>query len=225
MQIRSTGRPATIASFGLGGNDFLLGGLGNNSLNGGTGADNMHGQAGDDLYFVDNVGDTVTELAGAGIDEIRSSISTSLNFGGRLNVENLTLIGAAISGTGNGLGNRIVGNNFNNSLNGLGGNDSLFGLGGNDSCSEGAATIPSMAAPVPTTCKDRPVMIIYVVDNVGDIVTELAGAGIDDDPKLHQHQPELRWKAQRREPDIDRCCDQRDWQRVGEQNCRQQLQQ
>ena len=148
------GQAGNDSLFGLGGNDFLLGGLGNDSLNGGTGADNMHGQAGDDLYVVDNVGDTVTELAGAGIDEIRSSISTSLNFGGRLNVENLTLTGAAISGTGNGLGNRIVGNNFNNSLNGLGGNDFLALA----TIPAGTATISSMAAPVPTTCKARPAM-------------------------------------------------------------------
>ena len=117
---------------GLAGNDFLLGGLGNDSLNGGIGADNMRGQAGNDLYFIDNVGDTVTELASAGIDEIRSSISTSLNFGGRLNVENLTLIGAAISGVANGLSNVIAGNNLANSLFGLSGNDRLLGLGGSD---------------------------------------------------------------------------------------------
>ena len=151
------GQAGNDSLFGLGGNDFLLGGLGNDSLNGGTGADNMHGQAGDDLYVVDNVGDTVTELAGAGIDEIRSSISTSLNFGGRLNVENLTLTGAAISGTGNGLGNRIVGNNLNNTLNGLGGNDSSSASVATISAG-GTATISSMAAPVPTTCKARPAM-------------------------------------------------------------------
>ena len=92
----------------------------------------MRGQAGNDIYVVDNIGDHVIELSGAGIDTILSSISTSLNFGGRLSVENLTLTGAAFSGTGNGLGNRIFGNNSNNSLNGLAGSDSLFGRGGND---------------------------------------------------------------------------------------------
>jgi len=117
---------------GLGGNDFLLGGLGNDSLNGGIGADDMRGQAGDDLYFIDNVGDKVTELAGEGMDEIRSSISTGLNLAGRLNVENLTLTGGAIRGVGNGLNNVITGTNLANSLFGLGGNDRLLGLGGSD---------------------------------------------------------------------------------------------
>src|SRR4029453_1577631 len=99
---------------------------------GGAGAHNMQGQTGNDTYVVDNVADIVTELAGAGIDTIQSSISTSLNFGGRLNVENLTLTGAAISGTGNGLNNVITGTNLGNILFGLSGNDRLSGLGGSD---------------------------------------------------------------------------------------------
>ena len=107
--------------FGLGGNDSLFGGTGNDLLNGGTGADTMRGETGNDTYVVDNVGDVVIEAAGAGIDTIQSSISLSLNVAGRLDVEDLTLTGAAVTGVGNALNNVIVGNNANNSLFGLGG--------------------------------------------------------------------------------------------------------
>src|SRR5205085_1073682 len=50
---------------GLAGNDTLIGNAGNDTLNGGTEADTMTGGAGDDTYVVDNVGDVVTEDAGA----------------------------------------------------------------------------------------------------------------------------------------------------------------
>jgi len=108
-------------------NDILDGGAGNDTLNGGTGADAMTGGSLNDTYFVDNVGDTVTELAGlfSGIDLVQSSITIpSL----AANVENLTLTGvAAINGTGNGLDNVITGNGANNVLLGLGGDDRLNG--------------------------------------------------------------------------------------------------
>jgi serralysin len=118
--------------FGLGGNDFLFGGTGNDLLNGGLGVDNMTGGTGNDTYVVDNGVDVVTEFAGGGIDTMISSISNTLNFGGRLNVENLTLTGAAVVGIGNALGNQIVGDGLNNNLIGLGGNDRLFGGVGAD---------------------------------------------------------------------------------------------
>ena len=124
--------------FGLGGNDQMFGGTGNDFLNGGLGADNMAGGTGNDTYVIDNVGDIVTEFAAAGIDQIISSISTSLNFGGRLNVENLTLTGTAAIGVGNTLGNTIVGDSINNNLLGLGGNDRLFGGLGADTLQGGA---------------------------------------------------------------------------------------
>jgi serralysin len=125
--------------FGLGGNDFLFGGTGNDLLNGGLGVDNMNGGTGNDIYVVDNGVDVVTEFAGSGIDTIISSVfTTSLNFGGRLNVENLTLTGGAVVGIGNALNNQIVGDNLNNNLIGLNGNDRLFGGIGADTLQGGA---------------------------------------------------------------------------------------
>ena len=77
----------------------LTGNSGNNTLDGGLGADTLVGGAGNDTYFVDNVGDGVTEALNEGTDTVQSSIGYVL--GG--NVENLTLTGAGnINGTGNG---------------------------------------------------------------------------------------------------------------------------
>jgi serralysin len=119
-------------------NDTLTGNTGNNVLNGGLGADNLVGGAGNDTYVIDNIGDRVTELAGAGTDTIQSSISYNLvdtdgagTNGG--NVENLTLTGtAAISATGNTLANKLIGNTAANTLNGGLGSDNLTGGAGAD---------------------------------------------------------------------------------------------
>lgn len=119
---------------GLGGNDSLNGGNGADTLNGGTGADTLAGGSGNDLYLVDNAADIVLEDAGAGVDEIRSSVSYVLG----ANLENLTLNGAAaVNGTGNALNNQLAGNAAANVLAGGAGNDTYY-VGAGDTVVEGA---------------------------------------------------------------------------------------
>lgn len=86
---------------------------------------------GDDLYYVDNASDVVSETSasGGGIDTVIASISRTLgNY-----QENLSLSGtAAINGTGNSLANILKGNSAANVLKGGGGDDMLSGGAGND---------------------------------------------------------------------------------------------
>ena len=106
-----------------------------NILNGAGGADTMSGGAGNDLYYVDNSGDSVVELAAGGTDSVRSTVGFTLG----ANVENLTLIGsAAVGATGNALANTLTGNNAANLIHGEAGNDTMRGAGGNDSIGGGA---------------------------------------------------------------------------------------
>ncbi|MRX52353.1 calcium-binding protein, partial [Paracoccus sp. S-4012] len=107
----------------------INGNAGNNLLDGGLGADTLNGGAGDDIYIVDNVGDRVNDGHNGGTDLVRASVSYALT----ANVENLTLTGTGnISGTGNGLANRIFGNAGDNTLSGGAGADTLSGGAGDD---------------------------------------------------------------------------------------------
>jgi Ca2+-binding RTX toxin-like protein/predicted glycoside hydrolase/deacetylase ChbG (UPF0249 family) len=144
-----TGTSGSDSLLGTAGADVLNALAGGDTLNGGAGADKLAGGAGNDIYVVDNVGDVVTENPNEGTDTVQTSVSYTLS----TNVENLQLTGtAAINGTGNALNNVLTGNAANNILNGGAGLDTLIGGAGNDT---------------------------YVVDNVGDVVTENLNEGTD----------------------------------------------
>lgn len=144
--------------FGLAGSDTLTGGAGNDLLDGGAGTDTMQGGTGNDIYVVDATGDVVTENTNEGTDTVQSGVTYTLG----ANVENLTLTGAAaINGTGNALNNVLSGNSANNTLTGGAGNDRLDGGLGSDTMAGG-------------TGDDT-----YVINQVGDVVSETAGQGTD----------------------------------------------
>jgi Ca2+-binding RTX toxin-like protein len=132
--------------------DTIYGSAGNNLLNGGIGTDTMAGGAGHDTYVVDTQADVVTEAAGEGTDLVATNLATYVLTAA--NVENLY----GWSGTAQAL----TGNSLNNDITTLGGNDTLDGGAGNDILRGGAGNDT------------------YIVDSIGDAVTEDAGAGIDE---------------------------------------------
>jgi len=140
-------------------NNILIGGILADRLDGGAGADTMQGGTGNDAYLVDNAGDVVIENTGEGIDTVLVSLA-AYTLGA--NVENATYTGGgSFTGTGNDLANVIIGGAGNDLLTGGEGNDSLTGNGGADVLQGGVGD-------------DK-----YSVDNVGDVVSENAGEGID----------------------------------------------
>ncbi|HVE52802.1 MAG TPA: calcium-binding protein, partial [Ramlibacter sp.] len=132
-----TGSAEANVLIGLGGNDILRagggddhlhGGDGADHLDGGTGADVMEGGAGNDDYMVAETSDVVLEQVGGGIDTVLASLDYAL----QAQVEHLTLLGEAASGTGNALDNILTGNVKDNLLVGHAGHDFMRGGEGND---------------------------------------------------------------------------------------------
>ncbi|MCB1378822.1 MAG: DUF2974 domain-containing protein, partial [Alphaproteobacteria bacterium] len=154
----------------------IVGNAGNNTLNGQGGADRMLGGKGDDTYYVDDAGDIVTELAGAGVDTVRSSISHSL----AQNVENLVLAGYIDSdGAGNAGDNQIEGNNYVNVLDGINGNDALFGYAGDDTLKGGRGNDLLDGGSGADTMRGGAGNDTYFVDDAADRVIEKAKQGKD----------------------------------------------
>jgi len=129
-----TGNKVANTLNGLDGADTLNGDAGNDALNGGDGADTLNGGRDNDIYYVDDAGDTVNEDAGQGTDTVYASTTFTLS---DADVENLILSGVAADGTGNASANTISGNASDNTLSGLGGADTLSGGDGADTLNGG----------------------------------------------------------------------------------------
>ena len=103
-------------------------------LDGGAGNDQLTGGIGDDLYVVDDLNDQLVEIAGQGVDTVKSSVTWTF----LAEFENLTLTGTSgLAATGNTLANAIVGNSGANAISALDGNDTITGAGGNDTTTGG----------------------------------------------------------------------------------------
>lgn len=155
-----TGNALDNVMWGNAANNSLTGLDGNDVLDGGAGADTLIGGLGDDTYWIDNVGDVVTEQAAQGTDTVKSTLA-NYTLGALL--ENLTLLSGAgnINGTGNAQDNVITGNEGDNVLVSGAGIDTLDGGAGADTLIGG-------------TGNDT-----YRVDHSGDLVTEQAEEGTD----------------------------------------------
>jgi trimeric autotransporter adhesin len=131
------------------GNNTIYGMAGNDTIDGYFGVDTMIGGTGDDIYYVDETTDVIVELAGEGTETVYIKDHYTLS----ANLENLVVSGGAnVDGTGNDLNNQMTGNDLDNRLNGATGADTMIGKDGDD---------------------------VYVIDNVGDVVTELLDEGND----------------------------------------------
>ncbi|MDP2206520.1 MAG: type I secretion C-terminal target domain-containing protein [Alphaproteobacteria bacterium] len=151
LAINATGNDLDNHIVGNTGVNILTGGAGNDTLDSGAGADTLIGGIGDDTYIIDNKKDVIVELAGEGNDTVVSAFTYVLGN----DLENLTLLEGAkgkLNATGNAQNNILTGNSGINTLNGGAGADTMIGGGGND---------------------------LYVVDDLGDVVIEFEGGGID----------------------------------------------
>ncbi len=130
-----TGNTGANQLDGGAGDDTLSGGAGNDSLVGGLGKDTMVGGAGDDSYWIDNVGDSVSEIGSptGGTDTVTIESSTVRTYTLASGVENASVIGSTpIALTGNDMRNTMSGGAGADRLDGLAADDMLSGGDGND---------------------------------------------------------------------------------------------
>jgi serralysin len=137
IEILRTTNDNGTAAINLTGNaagNQIIGNSGDNVIDGGAGVDQLVGRGGNDVYIVDNAGDSITEAGGQGNDEVRTSVNFTLTAGADVELLRTTDDNGvtAINLAGNASGNTVRGNNGANLVNGGDGNDTLTGLGGQD---------------------------------------------------------------------------------------------
>jgi Ca2+-binding RTX toxin-like protein len=151
----SDGGTARAELFGRDGNDTLL--AFNDQISG-TAVSILRGGRGDDTYIIDSLNDIVIELAGQGIDTVRTTVQ---RYELPPHIENLIADARGQQLIGNASANRITGSAVNDVLDGGSGDDFLIGGGGFDFMEGGAGN-------------DR-----YLVD-ANDTIVEEANQGRDE---------------------------------------------
>nr|WP_280938797.1 calcium-binding protein [Methylobrevis pamukkalensis] len=171
---------------GNGGANTITGNINGDTIDGGAGQDVMIGGKGNDFYYVDDLGDSVIEKAGEGLDEVFAStaVYTMTDHVEQLHV---TYTGGQIS-YGNGIDNWIDGNTGNDQMFGYAGKDKLVGEGGDDLLyggSEDDALDGGEGEDLLDGGTGADTMLggigddTYMVDDAGDKVVEMPDGGFD----------------------------------------------
>jgi Ca2+-binding RTX toxin-like protein len=158
----------TVTAAGVTGTGNELGNL--LTFFGGTGT--IFGGDGNDTYIVSNVGNVATEtnaLAAGGVDLVQSSVSFTLG----ANIENLTITGAGLTGTGNSLANLITDAQATGTLVGGDGNDTYVISNAALVITEQDSTVNALAG---TDTIQSSVTIATLAANVENLTLTGAGA-------------------------------------------------
>ena len=127
--------PANVEALYIIGTGLTATGSGDaNTLLSSGGPNTLVGLAADDIYYVNNSGDTVTETGGAGYEIVTATVDYTMP----ANVEALYMNGAGLTGTGSGGADTLLSTGGANTLVGLGADDLYYVNNGGDTVTETA---------------------------------------------------------------------------------------
>ena len=170
--------PANVEALYMNGSGLTgTGSGGGDTLLSTGGANTLIGLGGNDIYFVNNSGDTVTETGGGGFDTVVAGASYALP----ANVEALYMNGSGLTGTGSGGGDTLLSTGGANILVGLGGDDLYYVNNSGDVVVEGAGGgLDTVIATVNYTLQDG-----HNIELLSMLGSGLTGSGSSGADTLH----------------------------------------